>query len=94
MFDFKTREALNFLCLKDFKQAAEDSDSVKQANYAVKNFSVVTRASNRPPTSLIDIARRLIQSVTIKKYRFTHIDVKDVIVFVAIKMKKYYDAHH
>ena len=57
MFDFKTREALNFLRLKDSEQAAEDSDSVKQANYAVKNFLIVTRASNRSSTSLIDTAR-------------------------------------
>ena len=94
MFDFKTREALNLLRLKDSEQAAENFNSVKQANYAVKNFSVVTRASNRSSTSLIDTARRSIQSVTIKKYRFTHIDVKNVITFVVIKIKEYYNAHY
>ena len=94
MFDFKTREALNLLRLKDPEQAAEDPDSVEQANHAVKNFPVVTRASNRPPAPLTDTARRSIQPVTMKKYRPTHIDVKDAIVFAAMKMKEYYDAHH
>ena len=57
IFDFKTRETLNFLRLKDFKQAAKDSERVKQANHVAKIFLIITRASNRlRQTSFFDAA--------------------------------------
>ena len=47
MFDFKTRETLNFLRLKDFKQATKDSERVKQVNHVAKFFLIIIRALNR-----------------------------------------------
>lgn len=100
LFKFWTQKTLDLICVNE--------SEVIESVYSVISVSIMHLSVESDAVKLITLninsifkssasaseKQKYIKLVAVNQYRLTHIDVKDVIAFVIMQMKHYYNQNH